>query len=56
MVDPVLKYRRDGFWFQQLEMLGQTSPDALQAYFTSRPDAIEILKMLSEDMLDEDID
>jgi hypothetical protein len=56
MVDPVLKYRRDGFWFQQLEMLGQANPEALQAYFASRPDAIEILKMLSEDMLDEDID
>jgi hypothetical protein len=55
-VDPTLKYRRDGFWFQQLEMLGQTNPGALQAYFTSRPDAIELLKMLSEDMLDEDID
>ena len=56
MVDPTLKYRRDGFWFQQLEMLGQTNPEALQAYFASRPDAIEILKMLSEDMLDEDMD
>jgi hypothetical protein len=56
MVDPTLKYRRDGFWFQQLEMLGQTNPEALQAYFASRPDAIDILKMLSEDMLDEDND
>lgn len=56
MVDPVLKYRRDGFWFQQLEMLGQTNPDALQAYFTSRPDAIEVLKMLEQDMLDDDLD
>lgn len=56
MVDPTLKYRRDGFWFQQLEMLGQTNPEALQAYFASRPDAIDVLKMLSEDMLDEDMD
>jgi len=56
MIDPILKYRRDGFFFQQLEMLGQTNPEALQAYFASRPDAIDLLKMLSEDMLDEDID
>lgn len=56
MVDPVLKYRRDGFWFQQLEMLGQANPNALQAYFTSRPDAIEVLKMLEQDMLDDDIE
>lgn len=53
-VDPILKYRRDGFWFQQLEMLGQTNPGALQAFYLTRPDSIDILKMLSEDMLEED--
>lgn len=56
MVDPVLKYRRDGFWFQQIQLLMQLNPVAVQAYFNYRPDAIEMLKMLEQDMLDEDIE
>lgn len=56
LVDPMLKYRRDGFWFQQLELMQQFNPEALQAYFASRPDAIEVLKMLQQDMLDDDMD
>lgn len=55
-VDPLLKFRRDGFWFQQLEMMTQSNPGALKAYFSTRPDAIEILKMLEQDMLDEDME
>lgn len=54
MVDPLLRYRRDAFWFQQLALLQQTNPQALQAYFAYRPDQIELLKMLQQDMLDED--
>ena len=54
MVDPLLKYRRDAFWFQQLALLQQANPQALQAYFAYRPDQIELLKMLQQDMLDED--
>lgn len=54
IVDPTLKYKRDGFWFQQLQMLQQFNPVALQAYFSYRPDYIELLKMLEQDMLDED--
>lgn len=56
MVDPLLKYRRDGFWFQQIEMMMQLNPQAVQAYFAYRPDAIQMLKMLEQDMLDEDIE
>jgi hypothetical protein len=54
MVDPLLKYRRDAFWFQQLGLLQQANPQAFQAYFAYRPDQIELLKMLEQDMLDED--
>lgn len=54
MMDPTLKYRRDGFWFQQLDVLGQMNPNAMKAYFAYRPDAIEILKMLEQDMLDDE--
>lgn len=56
MVDPILKYRRDGFWFQQIEMMMQLNPQAVQAYFAYRPDAVEMLKMLQQDMLDEDME
>lgn len=54
MFDPTLKYRRDAFWFQQLQSLEMYNPIALKAYFAYRPDAIELLKMLQQDMLDED--
>tara|TARA_R100000951_G_scaffold116766_1_gene130569 strand:+ start:10485 stop:12320 length:1836 start_codon:yes stop_codon:yes gene_type:complete len=53
-MDPMLKYRRDGFWFQQLEMMTQMNPAAVKAYFAFRPDAIELLKMLEQNMLDAD--
>ncbi len=53
-VDPILKYRRDGFHFQQLEILAQYNPVALKAYFAYRKDSIDLLKMLEKDMLDED--
>jgi hypothetical protein len=56
MMDPMLKYRRDGFFFQNLELQMELNPFAVQAYFAMRPDSIEILKMLEQDMLDEDIE
>lgn len=56
MVDPLLKYRRDAFWFQQLQLLQEMNPNAVKAYFAQRPDAIELLKMLEQDMLDEDLE
>jgi hypothetical protein len=55
-VDPMLKYRRDAFWFQQVQLLQEMNPNALKAYFSQRPDAIELLKMLEQDMLDEDLE
>jgi len=51
--DPVLKFKRDGFFFQQIELLGQMNPNAVKAYYAYRPDAMELLKMLEQDMLDE---
>jgi len=52
-VDPILKYRRDGFFFQNIDLVAQFNPQALAAFFAYRPDSIEILKMLQQDMLDE---
>jgi len=54
--DPLLKYRRDAFWFQQLQMMAENNPNALKAYFAYRPDSIEMLRMLEQDMLDEDLE
>jgi hypothetical protein len=54
LIDPMLKYRRDAFWFQQISILMQSNPAAIQAYFAYRPDHIELLKMIEKDMLEED--
>ena len=54
LIDPMLKYRRDAFWFQQISILMQSNPAAIQAYFAHRPDHIELLKMIEKDMLEED--
>jgi hypothetical protein len=52
-VDPMLKYRRDQFWMNNIQTLMQINPAAARAYFSSRPDAHVILKMLMKDYLDE---
>lgn len=54
IVDPMLKYKRDPFFFQNLEVMANANPYAYQAYFATRPDAIKILKMYLKDFLDED--
>ena len=52
-VDPMLKFRRDPFWQQNIQTLMQINPAAVRAYYSSRPDAKVILKMLMKDYLDE---
>jgi hypothetical protein len=54
MVDPLLKYKRDQFFFQWLQTLAQFNPEAAQAYFASRDDSMDILKMYLDDYLTED--
>ena len=57
IVDPMLRYKRDPFWFQNLETMAQFNPEALQAYFATRKDNMKILKMFIQDYLeDKDID
>jgi len=53
MVDPMLKFRRDQFFFQWIESMAQYNPYALQAYFVTRKNNMETLKMLMQDYLDE---
>jgi len=54
IVDPVLKYKRDAFWFQYMQMLMEANPAAAQAYFATRSDAMDTLKLYVQDFLDED--
>lgn len=54
IVDPVLKYKRDEFWFQYMQMLAEFNPAAAQAYFATRPNALKLLKLYLQDFLDED--
>lgn len=55
MIDPMLKYKRDAFWFQNISIMQIENPGAVKAYFASRKDSIELLKMLIQDELDEDL-
>lgn len=51
-VDPVLRYKRDPFFLQWLQLLAQVNPAAVQAYFAPRPYAMEFLRMNIQDELD----
>lgn len=53
-VDPVLRYKRDGFYFQHLQILMQVNPSVVQALFARDSDLdMEILKLYLEDYLEE---
>lgn len=55
-VDPLLRYKRDPFHLQWMQLMAQTSPAAVQAYMAPRPFAMDMLKMLAQDSLDEEND
>lgn len=52
MMDPILRYRRDPFFIQWLQLLAEVNPAAVKAYFAPRPFAIDFLKMNIQDELD----
>jgi hypothetical protein len=54
MVDPLLKYKRDPFFLQWMQLLAQTNPLAVKAYFSPKPFSMEMLKMFVSDSLDEE--
>ena len=54
MIDPMLKYKRDQFSMQWLEMMAEANPEAYMAYFATRDDVMDILKLYINDYLDED--
>ena len=54
IVDPLLKFRREQFWFQWMQMMMEANPAAAQAYFQSRKNNMDTLKLFLQDYLDED--
>lgn len=54
MMDPLLKYPRDPFYLQHLQVLMQVNPNAVKAFYAPKPYAMDMLKMMVEDFLDED--
>jgi hypothetical protein len=56
LVDPMLKYKRDPFAIQQMQLLASISPNTIKAMYATRPAEIsmELLKMEIEDSLEED--
>jgi len=53
-VDPILNYKRDPFFFQNLQLLADFSPTTIKAFYSPKPHAFDILKMNVSDMLDEE--
>jgi hypothetical protein len=56
LVDPLLRFKRDPFALQFLQLLAQVNPNAVAAMFAPRPMALDMLKMEITDMLEEDED
>jgi hypothetical protein len=54
MADPLLNYKRDQFYFQNLQVMMEASPVSVKALFAPKPHAFDILKMNIQDMLDEE--
>jgi hypothetical protein len=52
-VDPMMKYKRDAMFFQNLQMMAQFNPIALKAFYSTRSDSYKLLKILIQDYLDE---
>ena len=55
-VDPMLFYKRDPFWMQNIQNLTQNNPLALKAYYAARKDSMDLLKSLLNDYLEEDLE
>ncbi len=53
-LDPMLKYKRDPFYLQNLQLLAQVNPLAVKAYFAPKPFSLDFLKMEVQDLLDEE--
>lgn len=55
-VDPLQQYVRDPFWMQSMQFIAQVNPTAVQAFFSSKPYSLDILKMLVSDSIEEELE
>jgi len=57
-LDPMLRFPRDPFFLQNMQLMAQVSPNTLIAYFAPRPTELtmEFLQMEIDDLLEEDDD
>jgi hypothetical protein len=53
-LDPLKKFKRDNFWFQWIQLLMEIDPIKVKALMSTRPDAIDLLKMQIEESLIDD--
>ena len=53
-VDPMLRFKRDPFFLQWIQLMAQISPNTVSAFFAPRPMALELLKMEINDMLEDE--
>ncbi len=56
LVDPLLRFKRDPFSLQFLQLLSQIAPNSVIAMFAPRPMALDMLQWELTDMLDENDD
>lgn len=54
IVDPMLKYRRDQFFQANIEAMAQFNPAAVAAYYATRKNSMDTLKLFLQDYLDEE--
>lgn len=54
IVDPMLRYFRDPFALQNMQLLAEISPASVQAFFAPKPFALDFLKMNIQDLLEEE--
>lgn len=50
--DPLLKYKRDPFFLQWLQLMAQVNPAVVKAYLAPRPYTMDLLKMNVQDEFD----
>ncbi len=55
-IDPLMRYKRDAFWIQYIQLLQAMNPNAVKAHVATRPPELlmEIYKMNLQDILDEE--
>jgi hypothetical protein len=53
-IDPMLRYKRDPFYLQNMQLLAETNPSAVLAYLAPKPFALDFLKMIIQDDIDDD--